>query len=164
MSWTLSRAQCARWRGGRLRKEGWRGAVQSGILIGGSTLRLVAPDTGAVTEALPPDATIAWRRWPSYLADGRSFVFTQNGKDERQRGIFLGRVGSQSISRLIASVSNAVVTRAGYLLLGYRGSVMAARLDAAAGRIVGDPQQIVNRLPTFWGFTWFAISPDEEHS
>jgi eukaryotic-like serine/threonine-protein kinase len=141
--------------------QGMAWSAASGILTGGTTLRLVAADTGAVTDVLPADATITWRRWPSYLPDGRSFVFTQNGREERQRGIFLGRVGSPTISRVFASVSNAVVTRSGYLLFGYRGSVMGARLDAAGGTIVGEPQQLASRLPTFWGFTWFAISPDD---
>jgi hypothetical protein len=146
------------------RLDGTRGAEgaswsrESGIVIGGRTLRILSPESGALADLLPLDAAVSWRRWPWFLDDGRTFVFTQDGRSERERGIFLEHVGSTGVVRLLPVVSNAIVTRLGSLVYADGGALLAVPLDLTTERTVGAPRPLATGQVTYEGYTWFAVS------
>jgi DNA-binding winged helix-turn-helix (wHTH) protein/Tol biopolymer transport system component len=142
----------------RLEGTGASWSRESGILVGGRTLRLVSPESGSIQDLLPEDPAVRWRRWPSFLPDGRAYVFTQDAERERDRGVFVGRVGSTETARLIPIVSNAVVTRSGRLVYADRGTLLSVRLNVEHARTEGDPQSVTTGLTTFLGYTWFSVS------
>jgi Tol biopolymer transport system component len=142
----------------RLEGTGASWSRESGILVGGRTLRLVSPESGSIQDLLPEDPAVKWRRWPSFLPDGRAYVFTQDAERARDRGVFVGRVGSTETARLIPIVSNAVVTRSGRLLYADGGTLLSVRLNVEHARTEGDPQPVTTGLPSWLGYTWFSVS------
>jgi eukaryotic-like serine/threonine-protein kinase len=132
---------------------------ESGILIGGPRLRLVSPETGAARDAVDADPSVGSQVWPSFLPDGRSFVFTQVSDDANKRGIFLGQVGSSYATRIVNVVGNARVTDSGHLLYNRNGALMAAPLDLQTRTLTGEPRSVASNLPVYLDRTWFSVSP-----
>ena len=135
---------------------------ESGILIGGPTLRLISPGTGSIQDVFPVDGSIGNRRFPSFLPDGRSFVFEQEGSSASQTGIFLGRVGSPQTNRLSSAGSQPVVTPSGHLLYQRGSTLFSVRLDAQFANTVGDPHPLAANLPSdATNYIWFAVSGED---
>jgi Tol biopolymer transport system component len=105
-------------------------------------LMRVASDGGPVTPAttLPTDGV--WVHfWPSFLPDGRRFLFTakawNRSLEEGRAGIFLGSLDSRETVRLLPDVSNAVYAAPGFILFVRDGMLTAAPFDADSGRVTG---------------------------
>ena len=130
---------------------------ESGVLIGGPRLRLVSPETGAARDAIGADPTVQSQLWPSFLPDGRSFVFTQDGPDANKRGIFLGQIGSDTTTRILSVVGNARVTASGHLLFVQNSALMAAPFDLRTRTVIGEPRLIADLSGT--AGSWFSVSP-----
>ena len=83
----------------------------------------------------------AGHRWPVFLPDGKTFLFTATFPEQKKSGIYLGSLDSLAHTRLLAEDSNAAYAASpdGGLLLFWRGgSVMAQPFDyRAGGRLTG---------------------------
>ncbi len=135
-------------------------SAAAGVLIGGERLHFLSAETGRATDALDADPAVTWQRWPSYLADGRSFLFTQESSDNRKRGIFLGQVGSPRAARILDVVGNARVIASGYLMFAQNGTLMAAPFDVHRRAVTGEARLIASGLPIIYGgHSWFSVSP-----
>ncbi len=132
---------------------------EAGILVGGNRLRHVSPDGGVVTALLNPGKSVRSQRWPTFLPDGRTFVFTQAGSAESDRGVFIGRVGSPAARRLLPVPAAAVVTRSGHLVYAHDGTVMAAPFDFSANQVSGPARVIASGLGVRGDYSWFTVSP-----
>jgi Tol biopolymer transport system component len=143
---------------GRVRVGGaW--SRTAGILIGGARLRVVSVETGTVSDALAANPSVTSQLWPSFLPDGKTFVFTQNASSGADRGVFLGALGSRQPARLLTAPVNAQVAPSGWLLYPENRALMAARFDFASGRR-GAVSRLVAALPSAFGnFSWFALGP-----
>src|SRR5262249_33599499 len=108
--------------------------------------------------------------WPSFLPDGRHFLYTVRAAQPENAGIFVGSLDSADRKRLLADVSNATyVTAAGEggLLLFVRrgtltgsGTLMAQNFDAAKLQLGGEPRVIAERVSYdhFWVEGSYAVS------
>ena len=133
--------------------------AEAGILVGGHRLRHVSPDSGVVTALLNPGTSVRSQRWPAFLPDGRTFVFTQAGSAESDRGVFIGRVGSPERRRLLPVPAAVVVTRSGHLLYSHDGTVMAAPFDLSTNQVSGPARVIASGLGVRGDYSWFTVSP-----
>jgi len=90
---------------------------------------------------LPTDAVWA-HMWPSFLPDGRRFLFTARAFnrpfDSTDAGIFLGSLDDPRVHRLLPDVSSAIYLEPGFILFARDGVLTAAPFDTASGRITGD--------------------------
>ena len=109
------------------------------ILYGGARLRRLSVADGRLTDVYRPGAGISSQFFPSFLPDGRTFLYAQDGSDAQQRGVFLGSLDSPTVTRLLPEPANAVVSPRGYLLYGQQGTLFAQRFDIDQKRLVGDP-------------------------
>ena len=101
-------------------------------------------------------------RHPSFLPDGRRFLFTARSDVKENNVIYLASLDSTEIKPLIAAQSNAVYAPPGYLLFASDGSLMAQRFDAAAGAVAGDAFPVGTRVNhiTPSSHALFAVSAD----
>lgn len=79
-------------------------------------------------------------RWPSFLPDGRRFVYfaaTRAGLSSTPGTIWLASLDSAERKPLVSTFANAVVA-SGHLLFVRDDALMAQPLDEAAGRLVGE--------------------------
>ena len=68
-------------------------------------------------------------RWPSFLPDGRHFLFTARASLQENTAIYVGSLDSKGTKRILAAQSNGVYSPPGYLLFVRDGNLMAQFLD-----------------------------------
>ena len=130
------------------------------ILCGGARLRRLSVADGRLTDVYRPGAGISSQFFPSFLPDGRTFLYAQDGSDAQQRGVFLGSLDSPTVTRLLPEPANAVVSPRGYLLYGQQGTLFAQRFDIDRRRLVGDPLTLGSGILFFGPHTSFAVAGD----
>jgi Tol biopolymer transport system component len=119
-------------------------------------------DGGAVRPLtkLPTGDWAHW--WPSFLPDGRRFVFTAKlwtrAAEASAQGIYLGSLDSPDIVRLLPDLSSAVYAAPGYLVFVRDGVLTAAPFDLSAGRVTGPPIAIGGDVATDAQFYVAGIS------
>jgi serine/threonine protein kinase/Tol biopolymer transport system component len=127
------------------------------ILVGGSGadsngLYRVADTGGAATLLLKGEEHVGY--WPSFLPDGRHFLYFSNGTD-KPTGIYIGSLDSAGVRLLLPGNSRGVYAPPGYLLFAREGGLLAQAFDAAGLRLTGSPFAVAERVASFdpagWG-------------
>jgi Tol biopolymer transport system component len=77
-------------------------------------------------------------RYPSFLPDGRHFLFTARSSQREKTAIYVGSLDSPKIKRILTEQSNAVYVPPGYILFARDGSLMAQRFDASRLELSGE--------------------------
>jgi len=108
------------------------------------------PATGGeptpVTE-IPADSDIGTHRFPSFLPDGRRFVFfASTGAGVEPGEIRLGRLGELATKRLAPSSAAAVFAAPDHLLYVLGDALVAHRFDLEKDELVGQPVPLGIRL------------------
>ena len=135
----------------------WNG---ENILLGGPRLRRMSFADGRVTDLYPVDPGVSFQGYPSFLPDGRRFLYSQESNNPARRGLFLGEIDSTQVSRLFSQPGWAIVSQRGYLLFGRQGTLFAQRFDLDQNRLVGDPVSIASGLDFFGLYAGFAVNGD----
>jgi len=122
----------------------------------------VQADGGAATGLTKLPSQDWAHFWPSFLPDGRRFLFTAKlwtrTAEASEQGIYLGSLDSPTIQRLLPDLSSAVYAPPGYLVFVREGTLTAAPFDLAAGRVTGPPVAIGGAVATEAMFYFAAIS------
>jgi Tol biopolymer transport system component len=77
--------------------------------------------------------------WPSFLPDGRRFIFTAGGKSKQATDLYLGSLDSDKITLLLRDASRAAYAPPGYLLYVRDGALLAHPFDVEVTRFTGEP-------------------------
>jgi serine/threonine protein kinase/Tol biopolymer transport system component len=105
------------------------------------------PATGGtpalVTKLGPRDEA---HRYPSFLADGRRFVFLADSWRTEDHLIRAGSLDSKESTTLFQAVSNAVFAPPEYLLFVRAGSLLAQRFDTKTLKPLGDPALVGEQI------------------
>jgi Tol biopolymer transport system component len=97
-------------------------------------------------------------RFAWILADGKHFVFAHRNLDERVRGIYLARLGSNERTRLTDGDWGPVSVD-DYLLYLRGSTLMAQRVSVADGRLTGDATVLLeNVAATTAGYMGVSVS------
>jgi eukaryotic-like serine/threonine-protein kinase len=100
--------------------------------------------------------------WPSFLPDGRRFLFTAKlwtrTAEASEQGIYLGSLDNPKIERLLPDLSSAVYASPGYLVFAREGTLAAAPFDLALGRVTGAPIAVGGAVATDAQFYVAGIS------
>ena len=123
----------------------------------------VQAEGGTAAESLVKLPSGDWAHyWPSFLPDGRRFLFTaklfSSTAEASEQGIYLGVAGQPDDQRLLPDLSSAVYAPPGYLVFAREGTLTAAPFDLAAGRVTGPPVAIGGAVATDASFNFAAIS------
>ena len=101
-------------------------------------------------------------RWPSFLPDGRHFLFTARSSEKENTAIYAGSLDSKEIKRILTEQSNAVYVPPGYILFARDGSLMAQRFDAGRLELSGDAFPVAGNVAqeTASANAYFSASAD----
>jgi eukaryotic-like serine/threonine-protein kinase len=130
------------------------------ILLGGPRLRRLSIADGHVTDLYRADPEVPRQSLPSFLPDGRSFLYSQESGNPARRGVFLGTLDSSAVTRLLPEPAWAKVSSRGYLLYGGQGTLFAQRFDLEHHRLTGDPVSIGSGIEFFGPYTGVAVNGD----
>jgi serine/threonine protein kinase len=103
---------------------------------------------GGTPEALTSlDKGEAGHFWPSFLPDGRHYLYLSWSAEPGGRAIYIGALDSKDRTQLMAAESNVVYAAGtgrapGYLLYHREATVFARPFDASARSFVGDAVQV----------------------
>ena len=117
--------------------------------VQGEAIMSVPQSGGAPVELLKPDAARQEQRtvWPSFLPDGRSFIY--NIGFPVDAGAIMLRRPDGSSQEVLRVKSAAQYVEPGYLVFSQDSTLIARRFDAATGTLSGDPLAIAERVNYF---------------
>ena len=84
--------------------------------------------------------------WPSFLPDGRHFLYTVAGNDPSTSGIYVAEIGKAGRQRLLDVVSSCSYAPPGALFYARSGSLYAQPFDAAGVRVTGAPVLLADAI------------------
>ena len=121
------------------------------ILFAGSRTGLQSVDEtgGRVTAvtALDPGRRERAHRWPSFLPDGKQFLYTVVSNDPNRAGTYLGTLGGGVPKRLFdMPTAYATYAASGHILYVRDGALMAQRFDAESSTLRGTPVVVAGRV------------------
>ena len=88
----------------------------------------------------------AQHRWPSFLPDGRHFLYLARGPQQDRNAIFVGSLDGPEVQQLLSVDSPAVYAPPGYLLYVREGTLMAQPFDAGRRRLTGDASRVAEQI------------------
>jgi Tol biopolymer transport system component len=137
------------------------------IVFSGQLGLFRVPAEGGAVAALTKTPSQDWAHfWPSFLPDGQRFLFTAKlwtrTAEASEQGIYLGSLGSSTITRLLPDLSSGVYAAPGYLVFAREGTLTAAPFDLATGRVAGAPVGIGVAVATEPQFYFAAISASDD--
>ena len=112
----------------------------------------VPADGGAARVVMKPPTQDWSYYWPTFLPDGRRFLFTAKlwtrNAESSDQGIYIGSVDNPKIERLLPDLSSAVYAPPGYLVFVRDGTLTAVPFDLTAARVTGPPVAIGGAVAT----------------
>lgn len=85
--------------------------------------------------------------WPSFLPDGRRFLYSVRTKAGAVGTIYLASIESDTdVRRVVTSDTQAVFVAPGYLLFGRDSRLLRQTFDVETGQVTGDAVAVVDRL------------------
>jgi hypothetical protein len=94
-------------------------------------------------------------QWPTFLPDGRHFVYAGLRKDKKH-DVLLGMLGSETGVVLIRNASNPKYATPGYLLFERNGYLYSQPFSLGKLRLTGEPVQVVAEQLLFAGLGGIA--------
>jgi Tol biopolymer transport system component len=82
--------------------------------------------------------------WPSFLPDGRRFIYTVWSGEPSGRAIVAGSLDSTDTTRVMPAESNAGYADAGYLVFSRGGTIYAQPFDEDALTLSGEPSRLAD--------------------
>ena len=120
----------------------------------GGGLAQVSAAGGAATPVTTPSPSrgSAPHRWPSFLPDGRHFVFLEGDS------IALASLASSDVRTLTQADSQAVYSGAGYLLFMRGTTLLAQAFDPQRGALAGEPHPVADGVSRALSNAAFSVS------
>jgi eukaryotic-like serine/threonine-protein kinase len=99
-------------------------------------------------------------RFPTFLPDGRHFLYNVRVQGEEDAGIYVGSLDSKTRREILREHTDVAYVPPGYLLFRRGGRLAAVRFDADRLQVVGDPVDLVENIDYFaaTGRTTFGAS------
>ena len=82
-------------------------------------------------------------RWPSFLPDGRHFLYLARSTQPEESGVYVGSLDSATSVRVMSSESRAAFASPGYLLFARDHALLAQTFDTGSLRLNGDAVEVV---------------------
>jgi eukaryotic-like serine/threonine-protein kinase len=106
------------------------------------------PETGGtpreVTKLAPGEEA---HRWPSFLGDGRHFVYLLDANRTEQHWLCVGSIEGHPPRKLLqGAITNAIFVAPHWLLYVRGGTLLAQHFDSGAMKLVGDPVTIGRQI------------------
>src|SRR5262245_7686534 len=96
-------------------------------------------------------------RWPSFLPDGRHFLYLAIGSDDAS-GVFVGALDSSDSTRLVPAETGTVYSSTGDLLFVRQGTLLRQPFDISKLKLTGDPIPIAEHIAISNNLGSFSVS------
>ena len=103
-----------------------------------------------------PEAGIQRVVWPSFLPDGKRYLYLVRKNDRSYRVMFAEP--GQAPREVRASDSFAQYVAPGLLVFAREGTLLAQRFDAATGRVAGEPFAVAEPVLSFTTVGWASFA------
>jgi len=136
------------------------GQIVFAAVSGAEIMRVpLSGGTATVIQQVRPAIGEQRMVWPSFLPDGRHFLYL-SVRGPGEGVITIGAADGSPSRELLPIRSNAQYASPGYLVYGREGALLAQRFDPASGQVSGDPISIADRVSQFMatGLTDFSVS------
>ncbi len=128
--------------------------------VGLTGLWRISENGGEMADVTSLDSSSAdnSHRYPSFLPDGKRFLFTAR-RNSGEHAIMLGSLDGGPPEQVALGYST-VAYASGYLLFVRSGNLLAASFDASAGKTTGDPILVAERVHYHpgVGYAHFSVS------
>jgi Tol biopolymer transport system component len=104
----------------------------------------VSKDGGTPEQVTTLDSLETGHRFPSFLPDGRHFLYASMPPRNLLFTIYVGSIDSRKRERLMSADGTPVYVEPGYLLYTRNGRIVAQRFDARARKLIGEPVPLVD--------------------
>ena len=125
------------------------------------------PAEGGECKALTAADGSSSHYFPSFLPDGRHFLYTVDGGEESQRGVYVAALDNPAGRRILTDRSSAFFAPSGpgsskgHLIFLREGSLMAQPFDAASTQLTGTPLPIAADASASYSGLQVAASASE---
>jgi eukaryotic-like serine/threonine-protein kinase len=120
------------------------------ILIGSNRSGLMRVGASGGTPqkvtSLDPAGEETVHGWPSFLADGRQFLFYVDSARPERRGIYLGSLDGSATRFLVNADSGGIPASAGYLLFTRNRDLLAQRIEPRTAALSGEPHLLARGI------------------
>jgi eukaryotic-like serine/threonine-protein kinase len=137
---------------------------KEGVIVCAKTngpLYCVSADGGEPTEITRLDKSQKelGHLHPSFLPDGRHYLYTVVSGNPSKNGIYIGSLDSQERMQLLAGASLAAYAEPGYLLFHREGTLFARPFSATKRTFAGEEIRIADNIAIdSWGWAAFSVS------
>jgi Tol biopolymer transport system component len=116
----------------------------------GTLLRVAADGSGAPEPLTAKDSKRGdlWHRWPEFLPDGRTLLFSVSTSKPEQTGIYLASLDAPQPEILMQSPASGHYGPDEHLLYVADGTLLARKLDVGRRRLEGDPVVVAKGVGT----------------
>jgi Tol biopolymer transport system component len=130
--------------------QGFSGGAwnKEGTILYGSAKGVfrVSAEGGTPAAVTTVDAQETGHFWPSFLPDGKHFLYLAWSGQAANRGVFVGALDSKEKKRILTAQSNAQYAAPGYIVFHREASVFAQPFDAKKLALSGDPFHIADEV------------------
>ncbi|HET7619974.1 MAG TPA: hypothetical protein VFK20_15815, partial [Vicinamibacterales bacterium] len=104
------------------------------------------PADGGTPAAVPVSGQVAGRLFPSFLPDGRHYIYLAVGQARRgdAASLRLGTIDSAESTPLVASAGSGIYVDPGYLMFRRERSLVVQPFDPVRGELTGAPAALVD--------------------
>jgi len=142
--------QTGTWGDGQILFASVQGDQIFGVPVsGGTPVTILKPNRAAGEDRIP---------WPSFLPDGRSFLYLSSHGPGK--GVVMLRSPDGTTREVLPLRTNAVYVEPGFLIYGQEGVVLARRFDPATAQVSGESIALAEAVTQFGatGLTQFSAS------
>jgi Tol biopolymer transport system component len=109
----------------------------------------VAETGGAVEEVTMPDRLRQEdsHQWPSFLPDGRHFLYFAFGSQADAIGIYVASLDGRERQRLVSADSKAIFASPGFLIYVRGTTLLAQPFSDTELRVAGEPVRLATSMP-----------------
>ena len=111
-----------------------------------STLMSVAANGGTPVPVTRFTTGENSHRWPQFLPDGRRFLFLSTQGVQGTHGVFVGRLDTGEVTRLLEDDSPGIYVPPRTLLVVRQGTLIALSFDPVRGTVSGQPLPVVQPI------------------
>jgi Tol biopolymer transport system component len=135
--------------------QGFSGGAwnREGTILFGSAKGVcrVSAEGGKPSAITTVDSKETGHFWPSFLPDGRGFLYLAWSGQAANRAVFLGKLDSKEKTRLMAAESNAAYAAPGYIVFHREASLFAQAFDPKSRVLSGDPVHVADDVASSSG-------------
>ena len=120
----------------------------SGIILFGSAKGVyrISSEGGPVELVTTLEKEETGHFWPSFLPDGRHYLYTAWSADVANRAVFGGTLDEKETTKVLTADSNVAYAEPGYLLFRREATLFALPFDAGSVKSTGEPLHIADQL------------------